>query len=150
MILMRGAPGSGKSYLAKQLLDSARQDGQTGIIISTDDYFMKDGVYVHDVSKLREAHSFTQSRCRELCNLKVSPIIIDNTNIKKWEMAPYLEMAKKFSYHVEYAEPQTEWWMEKNVDEMAKRNTHDVPREVIQRMVDSFEMLPQFTHKTDA
>jgi adenylate kinase family enzyme len=47
---MRGIPGSGKSTTAKKLA------GETGKIHSTDNYFMVDGEYKFDPSKIREYH----------------------------------------------------------------------------------------------
>jgi adenylate kinase family enzyme len=47
---MRGVPGSGKSTKAKQLA------GIKGLIYSTDDFFMKNGDYVYDPSKIGEYH----------------------------------------------------------------------------------------------
>src|SRR5258707_12564809 len=40
IILMRGLPGSGKSTLAKKIAK-----GSMGVVLSTDDYFMSNGVY---------------------------------------------------------------------------------------------------------
>ena len=62
MVIMRGAPGSGKSYFAKQILlertnkaDSNPAMKETpaakGAVFSTDDYFMNEqGEYVFDRS----------------------------------------------------------------------------------------------------
>lgn len=47
---MRGVPGSGKSTKAKQLA------GIKGLVYSTDDFFMKNGDYVYDPSKIGEYH----------------------------------------------------------------------------------------------
>lgn len=42
LILLRGLPGSGKSTKAKKLA------GSTGLVYSTDDFFMVKGEYVYD------------------------------------------------------------------------------------------------------
>jgi hypothetical protein len=39
----------------------------------------------------------------------LSPIIVDNTNVKLWEMRSYLTTAKKFDYIVLVIEPNTAW-----------------------------------------
>lgn len=44
MILMRGVPGSGKSYLAEQLAQVAAEEGSVALH-STDEFFMVDGRY---------------------------------------------------------------------------------------------------------
>jgi adenylate kinase family enzyme len=47
---MRGVPGSGKSTKAKKLA------GTSGVVYSTDDFFMKNGEYVYDVKMIVEYH----------------------------------------------------------------------------------------------
>ena len=37
----------------------------------------------------------------------MSPVIIDNTNVKYWEIKPYLTIAKNFNYMVLVIEPRT-------------------------------------------
>lgn len=66
-----------------------------------------------------------------------SPVIIDNTNIHAWEMKPYVIMARENNYEVIFQEPDTHWKF--NVRELARRNSHGVPREKIQRMKDQYE-----------
>lgn len=75
---MRGLPGSGKSTLAKKLA------GQAGVIYSTDDFFMIKGEYVYDPKKIGEYHQKNFERTSESIKKGVSPIVIDNTNIKLW------------------------------------------------------------------
>ena len=43
---MRGLPGSGKSTKAKKIA------GEHGVIYSTDDFFMVNGVYVYDAKMI--------------------------------------------------------------------------------------------------
>ena len=45
LYILRGIPGSGKTTHAKRLA------GTNGVIISADDYFMRDGEYCFDASK---------------------------------------------------------------------------------------------------
>jgi predicted kinase len=68
-------------------------------------------------------------------------VIIDNTNIRGWEMKPYVELAALFQYHVKI-EIAKEW----DVEVCASRNTHGVPREAIARMKAAFE--PDHTAET--
>lgn len=42
LVIMRGLPGSGKSTLAKKIA------GNSGVVYSTDDFFMVNGQYVYD------------------------------------------------------------------------------------------------------
>lgn len=128
---MRGISGSGKSYLSDQL------KGENGVILSADDYFMRDGEYQFNPAELPEAHSWTQYAAIRFMQEGRSPIIIDNTNIEAWEMKPYVEAGVKYGYDIEIVESNTPWRF--NAEELAKRNQHGVPKEVIQDMIDKYE-----------
>jgi len=79
MVLMRGAPGSGKSHLATQIvkLTMGNSCNPNSFIFSTDDFFRTMGFIA---SRLQEAHSWNQERVRAAAERKWSPIFVDNTN----------------------------------------------------------------------
>ncbi|NXD19539.1 N4BP2 protein, partial [Spelaeornis formosus] len=133
LVLLRGVPGSGKSYLARNLLE----DNPGGIILSTDDYFYKHGQYHYDPDCLGEAHDWNRKRAKEAFEMRISPIIIDNTNIQAWEMKPYVALAQQFKYKVMFREPDT-WWKFKP-KELERRNIHGVSKEKIKRMLERYE-----------
>ncbi|KAM4899798.1 NEDD4-binding protein 2 [Sylvia borin] len=133
LVLLRGVPGSGKSYLARNLLE----DNPGGIILSTDDYFYKHGQYHYDADCLGEAHEWNRKRAKEAFERRISPIIIDNTNIQAWEMKPYVTLAQQFKYKVMFREPDT-WWKFKP-KELERRNIHGVSKEKIKRMLERYE-----------
>ncbi|XP_074678476.1 NEDD4-binding protein 2 isoform X1 [Strix aluco] len=133
LVLLRGVPGSGKSYLARTLLE----DNPGGIILSTDDYFYKHGRYYYDPDCLGEAHDWNRKRAKEAFEMRISPIIIDNTNIQAWEMKPYVTLAQQFKYKVMFREPDT-WWKFKP-KELERRNIHGVSKEKIKRMLERYE-----------
>ncbi|NXI32026.1 N4BP2 protein, partial [Sterrhoptilus dennistouni] len=133
LVLLRGVPGSGKSYLARNLLE----DNPGGIILSTDDYFYKHGQYHYDPDCLGEAHDWNRKRAKEAFERRISPIIIDNTNIQAWEMKPYVTLAQEFKYKVMFREPDT-WWKFKP-KELERRNIHGVSKEKIKRMLERYE-----------
>jgi len=130
--LMVGIPGSGKSTTAKQL-----QAKYGGIICSADDYFtMKDGTYHYVHEQIRDAHN----SCKESFYIHAhkhvqNPIIVDNTNVKFKDMSYYISESFKSGRKVIIVEPDSEW--KYNVEECTKRNVHDVPSHVIQRMHES-------------
>ncbi|XP_074534830.1 uncharacterized protein n4bp2l2 [Halichoeres trimaculatus] len=132
LILMRGLPGSGKSTLARELLST----GPSGLILSTDDYFSHREGYRYDPCLLGAAHEWNQRRAEDAMHDGRSPIIIDNTNIQAWEMKPYVKMALKRGYKVDFCEPNTSWKFDPY--ELAKRNTHRVPQGTISQMMDRF------------
>ena len=140
LILMRGVPGSGKSYLARQLVDmmvGASANNYNTHILTTDDYFMVRGQYQHDKYKLPEAHTWNQNRARNACIAGLSPIIIDNTNIEHWEMMPYVKEGIRNGYIIQCVEPKTPWAEKPN--QLAKKNVHSVPIASIRRMLDNYE-----------
>ena len=134
--ILRGLPGSGKSTLAKKLA------GLQGQIFSTDDYwFLSDSnTYNFDIKKLGEAHQWNQRRSLSAFNANIPIIIIDNTNTTVKEMKGYIshiDKAKEKGYTVSIEEPKTDWAF--NIDVLCEKNTHNVPRHVIEAMVKRYE-----------
>ncbi|KAJ3341079.1 NEDD4-binding protein 2 [Gonapodya sp. JEL0774] len=159
LVIVRGAPGSGKSTLAQSLVTPG------GIALSTDDYFLvpstltpvlllptppialtsnPDVSYAFDSNLLGQAHAWNQERCRLAITRGLTPIVIDNTNTQRWEARPYVEAAttSDATYRVEFCEPDTPWWKARDVEEMAKRNSHGVPFQAIRGMVERWEEGP--------
>lgn len=133
LVLLRGLPGSGKSFLARTM----QEDNPSGVILSTDDYFYINGQYQFDVKYLGEAHEWNQNRAKEAFEKKVSPVIIDNTNLQAWEMKPYVALSQKHKYKVLFREPDT-WWKFRP-KELARRNIHGVSKEKITRMLEHYQ-----------
>lgn len=131
LILMRGVSGSGKSTLARGLLEQNPQ----AVVLSTDDLFMIEGKYVFDPDRLGENHRLNRERCREHMILKTTTIIIDNTNIRAWEMKPYKKLAEEHGYHVEILEVPPP-----HIDELVRRQEtrgdKKVPRETLEQMLE--------------
>merc|ERR1719357_1034218 len=133
LVILRGLPGSGKSTLAKKLLKSCGQ----GIILSTDDFFSKNGIYNFKADRLSEAHSWNQKRALTAVENKVKLIIIDNTNTMSWEMRPYIEMGVVSKYNIHILEPDTPWKFKPRI--LAEKNSHGVPKQKIELMLDRYE-----------
>jgi tRNA uridine 5-carbamoylmethylation protein Kti12 len=82
LYLLRGVSGSGKSYLAKQLLSKSLNNENNdkiknkGVILSTDEFFMEGDVYNFNNHSLQKAHAWNQVRCEISMENKLSPIIM--------------------------------------------------------------------------
>ncbi|XP_044574618.1 NEDD4-binding protein 2-like isoform X2 [Cotesia glomerata] len=139
IVLMRGLPGSGKSTEARNLISSTLAKDPSIYVFSTDDFFQlhNRGVYTYDPTKLSEAHSRNHSRVSNAMKSGRTPIIVDNTNLQIWEMRPYVIMAADNGYIIEVLETNTPWAY--NVNELARKNTHGVPKEKIRIMLDRYE-----------
>ncbi|KAL7841434.1 hypothetical protein SRHO_G00251250 [Serrasalmus rhombeus] len=130
LVLLRGAPGSGKTTLANAMLEQ----NPGGMVLSTDEYFTQNGAYCYEPNLLGEAHAWNHRRAKEAFEKGFTPIIIDNTNMQCWEMKPYVALALKHKYRVLFREPDT-WWKTKP-RELQKRTKHGVTREKIRRMLE--------------
>ncbi|XP_059409965.1 NEDD4-binding protein 2 [Carassius carassius] len=133
LVLLRGAPGSGKTTLANAML--VQNPG--GVVLSTDDYFTRNGQYHFEPNLLGEAHEWNHQRAKEAFEKGQTPIIIDNTNMQCWEMKPYVAMAQKHRYKVLFREPDT-WWKTKP-RELEKRTRHQVTKEKIRRILERYD-----------
>lgn len=138
LILMRGAPGSGKTLLAMKLVGN-------GVIHSTDDFLIKDGKYVFDKDNICRYHRHNLVNSINSMTRGISPIIIDNTNIIAEYCTEYVKYGKIFGYDIEVVEVDTPWAFD--IEELMKRNTHDLPRETIEDMLRRYEKLPVFKRK---
>lgn len=103
--ILRGYPGSGKSYLAEQL----SKEDNTKIVSA--DYFWIDssGRYNFDVAKLSEAHSFCFDQFKNCVNSGIN-VIVDNTNLKYKDIHKYIDYLVKnnnlnnFIYSIKFIE----------------------------------------------
>jgi predicted kinase len=91
LILVRGCPGSGKSTFAKLL---------GGKHIEADMFFMKDGEYQFDFTKLKDAHRWCQTMVGSWMSDSEERIVVSNTFTQEWEMKDYYDWAKDFDYKV--------------------------------------------------
>ena len=152
MVLLRGASGSGKTTFANLLVESNKCNEMSMVHqISADQYFMEyyEGIEVHneqiykfDPAELQNAHTFCLM-CTEFYINSMTEwtehvehdvdhtLFIHNTFTKEWEMAPYIELAKKYDYRV------TTIVIENRHE---SDSVHDVPTEVVQRQKERFEI----------
>ena len=127
LYIVRGIPGSGKSTFAKSL---------GGTHFETDMFFMVDGEYKFDGSKIKDAHKWCQDSVHTAMLLNHTSqlnniIVVSNTFTQEWEMKPYYEMAEYFEYKVFSIIVE---------NRHGGINEHNVPEEVLTKMRERFEV----------
>lgn len=128
LTIVRGIPGSGKTTIAEALCDSIDAVGP----FEADNYFMKeengDLVYRFNPEELPKAHYSCKRGVADAMLAGYKTIVVSNTFTKKWEMEPYVRLAKSSGYSVQIITVQGQF-----------QNTHGVPEEKVKQMKDRFE-----------
>lgn len=138
LYIIKGLPGSGKSTLAKQLIQEAENRKERVAHFESDMFFLYDGSYYYTQELIRNAHDWCyQNIVKALFIDQVDVAIVSNTFTQKWEYQRYIDLCKNSNISVIEKYPSTSWaW---DVNECFMRNTHNVPKHVIQKMKDRFE-----------
>ncbi|XAR50085.1 hypothetical protein NMG60_11004318 [Bertholletia excelsa] len=173
VIILRGLPGSGKSYLAKMLRDLEVENGSDAPRIhSMDDYFMTEvekQVDENDVSKssgsvrgkkpvlktvmefcyepeMEEAYrsSMLKAFKKTLDDGAFSFVIVDDRNLRVADFAQFWATAKRSGYEVYLLEATY-----KDPAGCAARNVHGFTQEDIQKMAEQWEEAPSLYMKLD-
>jgi tRNA uridine 5-carbamoylmethylation protein Kti12 len=159
VVIMSGPPGSGKTWQAQKLAASLAADGEDGMLVSADHHHcltlrealagrpylgcplsrvndddFKDALtsYKFDVAQLSAAHQACMKAFVFAVEGGVPNVIVDNTNIHNYEIAPYYLVGEAFGYKVEIVR------VHRGLDVCIEQNTHDVPSEVVTRMSETF------------
>ena len=122
--IISGPPGSVKSTLANHLIEK----GLAKYHCETDKFFVKDGVYKFDPSKLGENHAKCFTQFCEYVNTNDGSIIVSNTGIKKWEYEKYKDFAEKHGFKVFVVAMRGNY-----------QNIHGVPQDKVDQMRKNLE-----------
>ncbi|KAK4370849.1 hypothetical protein RND71_010324 [Anisodus tanguticus] len=172
VVILRGLPGSGKSYLAKMLRDLEVENGGTAPRIhSMDDYFMTevDKVEESEVSRssgsirgkkmvtkkvmeycyepeMEEAYrsSMLKAFKKTLDEGAFSFVIVDDRNLRVADFAKFWATAKRSGYEVYLLDATY-----KDPAGCAARNVHGFTRDGIQKMAGKWEEAPSMYLKLD-
>ena len=91
LFLLRGLPGAGKSTLANVI---------GGAHFEADMFFMENGEYKFDVTKLKDAHNWCRHSVMDSMKAGEPRVIVSNTFTQEWEMEAYYLLAKELGYTV--------------------------------------------------
>jgi ABC-type molybdenum transport system ATPase subunit/photorepair protein PhrA len=119
LVLIRGLPGSGKSTMASVLSLVGYEHYEA------DMFFMRDGVYQYDATRIRDAHAWCQKLTREALS-SGRRVVVSNTFTMLREIEPYRSMTS----NLRIVEALGKW-----------ENSHGVPTEMVQRMAERWEAL---------
>ena len=122
LTILSGLSGSGKSTYTQHCCGGAK-------VVSADQFFMVDGEYRFDVSKLSQAHGACFKSTIAALGSKVDHVVVDNTNTTTEEIAPYILAAQAYGYEVEVVTLTAPKGMSQAdyIAACAKRNAHGVP-----------------------
>jgi predicted kinase len=122
-IILRGCPGSGKSTFAETIAD------KNTVICCADDYFVQNGEYKFDGSKIKAAHKYCTDKFAAAMLLG-NNIIVANTNIQEWEFQHYFDAAEQSGYRV---------FVVVLENRHGNKNIHNCPAEKVQLMAHKLE-----------
>lgn len=140
--ILRGIPGSGKSYYANKAVEVAESMNDYATICSADSFFMINGEYCFDPTKISKAHQECYMKAHQSISLgrkiinfldKNMTVIIDNTNTQNWEISPYILMAQSYGAEIHIIK------FEVNLEVALERNIHKVPEDIIKSMIKLWE-----------
>ncbi len=147
VVILSGVSGSGKSTSARKLWNDL-EPGNYCKVVSADDFFMVDGEYKFDPTKLSDAHgkcfreyiSVLNDGVHTASGFKSSYdlVVVDNTNTTAVEIAPYILGAQAYGWEVEILTVMCE--TEADIKACAARNAHGVSFEGVLRQHTNLKM----------
>ena len=110
-----------KSTLAKKLVGDDNY-------FEADMYFLQDGIYEFDITKIKDAHDWCYNKIEEKMKNSIREIAVSNTFTRNWEFQKYQSLARKYNYTIFEIICHNEF-----------ENEHNVPENIVKNMKDRFE-----------
>jgi len=169
IFILRGAPGVGKTdYAIRQLAEftDVEADDELAVrlthVCSVADYFEEfkgdDAAYRFELHRLEAAHKHNELRARFAMEAGIHPLFVDCTNLRLWEMRPYVQLAERLGYVSSVIEPHEicERW--DDIEYLAAANGtiarqasgRTVQIELLGAMLREFEPLPKSSDALEA
>lgn len=149
LIIMRGISGGGKSTKAKSLVGEGVIHSTDALIEATGDYrgFFAEMIKNKNYAALSRMHSKNLTNAKKSMDEGVSPVVIDNTNLKANEAKAYVVHALKLGYADENIQIVDIGTGGLTTEGLAARNQHGVPLEKIEQMVKTHKSVGPLTLK---
>lgn len=130
---MRGVFGFGKFIIVRVI----QKVYFFVVLCSVDDYFMREGEYYFSVDDLESVYKYCQRFVEEAVRKDSNVIIIDNINVKCWEMKFYMDLVRQYFYRIVIVEFKLDW--RNNFSFLVFRNIYDVDENIIRKKIKVFE-----------
>lgn len=128
VIFLRGISGSGKTTISNALCHLLGYE-QT-VSFSADNYFIIDGIYTFDISKISEAHkNCVNSMEIALQTPTIRYIIMDNTHTQLWHLYNSENVASQYGANLYYLDIDVPDKGHFNL--CINRQRHNVPKEIL-------------------
>lgn len=151
IVVNRAVPGSGKTTISNCIVDYLKKVGVSVAVHSTDEYFMKGGVYSFDESLLKKFHEQNLESFSHDVKNGTDLVICDNTNLSPWQSEPYIHIARNNSYQViiiNYEPRELEAHVKSQLKSYEKPDAHGVPETVIIEMIKQYYENKKFLDKS--
>ncbi|KAG5331951.1 YLPM1 protein, partial [Acromyrmex charruanus] len=143
-IILRGPPGSGKSFVAKLIKDKeVEQGGSPPRILSLDDYFLEMIYEYEEAMEQSYITSLVKAFKKNITDGFFNFIILDCINEKISDYEEMWSFGKTKGFKVYVCE------MEMDLQICLKRNIHNRTEDEINRIIDYFEPTPSYHQKLD-
>lgn len=149
LVIMRGISGGGKSTKAKSLVGEGVIHSTDALIEATGDYnaFFDKMKTNNSWVELSRMHSKNLSNAKKSMDAGISPVVIDNTNLKANEAKAYVVHALKLGYSDKNIKIVDIGTGGLTTEALAARNQHGVPLSKIEQMVKTHQSVGQLTLK---